>query len=81
LIIIIITALEFWRIVMKMSNAPDVKKTFVKIDEWKNTILNEKRGTFKMDAYDNTIINAFGKSGNLIGYFDVQAGYGEIKSK
>jgi hypothetical protein len=59
----------------------DIKKTYVKIDEWKKTVISEKNGSVKTDAYDNSIINAFGKSGNLIGYFDVNAGYGEIKSK
>lgn len=66
---------------MKTTKTSVDKKQYVKIDEWKNTIINEKRGSFKPDAYDNSIINAFGKSGGVIGYFDVQAGYGEIKLK
>lgn len=66
---------------MKTASAVTLKKEYVKIDEWKNTVINEKRGSVKPDAYDNSIINAFGKSGSVIGYFDVQAGYGEIKSQ
>lgn len=65
---------------MKVCELFDVKKQFTNLSEWKSFITEKLNGTVKSDPYDDSVFNATNSRGHVIGYFNQNENYGEVKN-
>lgn len=64
---------------MKVCELFDTKKQFTNLSDWKNIIIEKYNGSIKIDPYDENVYNASNSRGHLIGHFNLNENYGEIK--
>ena len=57
------------------------KQTFSSLAEWKAAVSGIKGTSIKEDAYDEDVLSAFGQRGQVLGFFNLNEGYGEVTNR